>query len=69
MSLNDQIAMEERMKLEVPTPILKKRKSYCDECKNKGANNFCQINSQWLPEFLKYRYNACPAGIWVDGWQ
>jgi len=41
MSLNDQIAMEERMRLEVPTHILKKRQSYCNECKNKGANNFC----------------------------
>lgn len=65
---NKLIDYEENMRVLVPKHILKKRQEFCNQCQFKGDNNFCQKNLQWLPEFVKFRYNECPAGIWVDGW-
>lgn len=65
---NKLLDYEDNMKIMVSRQVLKKRQEFCDQCPHKGANNFCQKNAQWLPEFVKLRYNECPAGIWVDGW-
>lgn len=67
MSLSQQLEMEDNLKLQVPTPVLKQRNALCAGCKFKGDNNFCQVNFQWLPEFAKFRYNACPNDLWTYG--
>lgn len=65
---NKLLDYEDNMRVMVPKYILEKRTDYCNACQFKGNNNFCQKNAKWLEEFVKYRYNECPAGIWVDGW-
>ena len=66
---NKLLDYEDNMKVLVNRQVLSRRKELCSECQYKGANGFCQKNAQWLEEFVKYRYNECPAGIWVDGWR
>lgn len=66
---NKLLDYEDNMKGMVSRQVLQRRKELCGECKYKGSNNFCQKNAQWLVEFVRYRYNKCPAGVWVDGWE
>lgn len=65
---NKLLDYEEQMRNRVQGPALKHRRDLCNGCNYKGANNFCQKNSQWLPDFQVFRYNACPIGIWVENW-
>lgn len=63
---NKLLDYEDNMRGLVPRHVLIKRQDYCANCEHRGANNFCQKNAQWLTEFVKMNYNACPAGIWTD---
>ena len=65
---NKLLDYEDNMKVMVSRQVLARRQEFCNQCQYKGANNFCQKNAEWLTEFVKMRYNKCPAGIWVDGW-
>ena len=57
---------EDRLKVLVNKNALKMRQTKCESCKHMGSNNFCQINFMFLPEFLPYKYNACPKKLWVE---
>jgi hypothetical protein len=59
---------EDSLKNIVHQNVLKFRESKCNSCVYKGENKFCQVNYDFLPEFQKYRYNACPKKIWVENW-
>ena len=43
-------------------------KKYIPKCDKKGANNFCQVNYEFLPEFQLYKYHACPLSRWKESW-
>lgn len=57
---------DDRLKVLVHQSVLHHRKNACNGCEKKGANNFCQVNYEYLPEFQLYRYHACPNGHWVE---
>ena len=68
MSTKDRSDFEDRLKVLVHQNILKHRQNLCNECPQKGANGFCQVKFDYLPEFQQYRYNSCPAGRWKESW-
>lgn len=59
---------EDRLKVLVHQSVLNQRKAICNGCPNKGANNFCQVDYDYLPEKQLYKYNSCPAERWKEHW-
>lgn len=59
---------EDTLKVLVHQTVLNHRKNACDGCPKKGDNKFCQVNLEYLPEFQKYKYNACPNEHWKENW-
>lgn len=57
---------EDRLKVLVHQSVLNHRKNMCNGCKQKGANKFCQVKFDYLPEHQLYKYNACPLGLWKE---
>lgn len=59
---------EDRLKVLVHQSVLNQRKNLCNGCDKKGANGFCQVNFDYLPEHQQYKYNKCPLDRWKESW-
>lgn len=44
----------------------KSRQELCNTCKHRTRSNFCAVNKDFIPEFVKLKVSSCPENVWSD---